>query len=52
MPSTDSLIRAAEAADHAAHHARPARGRWLLPLLQLLSGAVVVVARQLERANG
>ena len=51
MITADNLIRAIEAADHRAHVVRLHRGRYLLPLLQLLTGAAVLLARRVDRAN-
>ena len=51
MATADTLINTAEALDHQAHTTRAPRGRWLLPVLQLLTAAAVVVGRQLERVN-
>jgi hypothetical protein len=49
--SAADLIRSLEASDAAAHTTAAPRGRWLLPLLQLLTGAAVLVARRVERSN-
>jgi hypothetical protein len=49
--SASKLIRSLEAADCGAHTTRATRGRHWLPILQLLTGAAVVLARRLERAN-
>jgi hypothetical protein len=46
-----ALISALESADAGAHTTRAPRGRWLLPLLQLLTSAAVLVARKIDRAN-
>ena len=49
--TADRLANVLEAADHQAHVARAPRGRFLLPVLQLLTGAAVVVARRVEVLN-
>jgi hypothetical protein len=49
--SSDQLIRVIEAADAGANTTRAHRGRWLLPVLQTLTAAAVLVGRQIERAN-
>jgi hypothetical protein len=49
--SADDLIGSLEASDAAAHTTRAPRGRHLLPVLQLLTGAAVLLARRVERAN-
>ena len=49
--SAETLINTAEALDYQAHVARVDRGQWLLPLLQMLTGAAVLVARRVERSN-
>lgn len=49
--TADDLIGSLEASDAAAHTTRAPRGRWLLPVLQLLTGAAVLVARRVEQAN-
>ena len=51
MATADTLINTAEALDHQAHVARAPRGQWLLPVLQLLTGAAVLVARRVEVVN-
>jgi len=40
-----------ESAEADAHRITAPRGRWLMPLLQLLIGAAATVARQLDRLN-
>jgi hypothetical protein len=45
------LTRLLEAADCAANTTIAGRGRWLLPLLQLLTGAAVWLANQVDLAN-
>jgi hypothetical protein len=45
------LINTLELADHQAHVARVHCGRHLLPLVQLMTGAAVLLARRVERAN-
>jgi hypothetical protein len=49
--TADHLIQVIEAAQTGAHTTRADRGRYWLPLLQLLTTAATLVARQLERAN-
>jgi hypothetical protein len=49
--SADQLIRSLEASDAAACTTRAPHGRHWLPLLQLLTGAAVLVGRRVERAN-
>ena len=49
--TADSLITALEATDCAAHTTQATRGRWLLPVLTALTGAAVLVGRQIERVN-
>lgn len=49
--TTDDLIRTLELVDHQAHTTRPTRGRRLLPVLQLLTGAAVLLARRVEVLN-
>ena len=51
MITADHLINTLERADHQAHTTRAPRGRWLLPVLQLLTSAAVLLARRVERAN-
>lgn len=51
MANSDHLINTLERADHQAHVARVHRGRHLLPVLQLLTGAAVLLTRRVERAN-
>jgi hypothetical protein len=51
MTTADHLIRTLELADHQAHVARVARRRYLLPILHLLTGAAVLLARRVDRAN-
>ena len=51
MITADHLINTLEGADHQAHFARVHRGRYLLPLVQVLTGLAVAVARRVERAN-
>lgn len=41
-----------EAAEAQAHHLRPARGQWLLLLIQLLAATNTHLARLLARLNG
>jgi len=40
-----------EGAEAQAHRITAPRGRWLVPLLQLLIGAAAMVARELDRLN-
>ena len=49
--TADDLALALEAADCIAHTTRAPRGRWLLPVLQLLTGAAVVLGRRVEVVN-
>jgi hypothetical protein len=49
--TADALISALEATDCAAHTTRAHNARWLLPLLQLCTGAAVLVGRRMEQAN-
>jgi hypothetical protein len=49
--TADNLITALEATDCAANTTQASQGRWLLPVLQLCTGAAVLVGRQIERAN-
>jgi hypothetical protein len=49
--TADDLVRGLEAADHLAHINRALRGRWLLPVVQLLTAVAVLVARRLEVLN-
>ena len=49
--TASTLITALEQADHYSHTTRAHRGRWLLPVLQLCTGAAVLVGRQIERVN-
>lgn len=49
--TSDALITALEQADHYSHTTRAQQGRWLLPVLQLCTGAAVLVGRQIERAG-
>jgi hypothetical protein len=50
-PSADALITDLEATDCAANTTRAHNARWLLPLLQLCTGAAVLVGRRMEQAN-
>lgn len=49
--TADSLITVLEATDCAANTTQATKGRWLLPVLQTLTAAAVVIGRQIERAN-
>jgi hypothetical protein len=49
--SADQLISVIEAADAGAHTTRASRARWLLPLLQVCTGAAATIGRQIERVN-
>jgi hypothetical protein len=49
--SAADLIRSLETSDAAAHTTRAPRGRHWLPILQLLTGLAVLVARRVERSN-
>jgi len=49
--SSGALITALEASDHYSHTTQAPRGRWLLPLLTLLTSGAVLVARRIDRAN-
>jgi len=49
--TADDLIGSLETSDAAAHTTRAPRGRHWLPVLQLLTGAAVLVTRRVERAN-
>lgn len=49
--TSDDLANALEAADCLAHTTRAPRGRHWLPVVRALTGAAVVVARRVERAN-
>ena len=49
--TADNLITALEATDCAANTTKATRGRWLLPVLTALTGAAVLVGRQIERAD-
>lgn len=49
--TADNLITALEATDCAANTTQATRNRWLLPVLQALTGAAVLVGRQIERVN-
>ena len=49
--TADSLITALESTDCAANTTQATRGRWLLPVLQLCTGAAVTIGRVIERAN-
>ena len=49
--TADDLIGSLETSDAAAHTTHAPRDRWLLPLLQLLTGLAVAVARRVECAN-
>jgi len=40
-----------ETAEADAHRITAPRGRWLMPILQLLIGAAAMVARELDRLN-
>jgi len=40
-----------EGAEADAHRISPPRGRWLMPILQLLIGAAAMAARELDRLN-
>lgn len=51
MATADRLANVLELADHQAHTTRAPRGQWMLPLLQALTGAAVVVARRVEVLN-
>jgi hypothetical protein len=51
MITADHLINALERADHQAHFARVHRGRYLLPLVRVLTGLAVAVARRVEVLN-
>jgi len=51
-PSTPGRLSCSlEAADALAHRTTAPRGRWLMPLLQMLIGAAVMVAHRVERLN-
>lgn len=49
--TSDALITALEQADHYSHTTQASRARWLLPVLTALTGAAVLVGRQIERVN-
>ena len=49
--TSDALITALEQVDHYSHTSSAPRSRWLLPALQLCTGAAVVVGWRIERAN-
>lgn len=49
--TADALITALEATDCAANTTQATRGRWLLPVLQTLTAAAVVIGRRIERVN-
>lgn len=49
--TASTLITALEQADHYSHTTQASRARWLLPLLTALTGAAVVIGRQIERVN-
>jgi hypothetical protein len=49
--TSDTLITALEQADHDSHTTAATRARWLLPLLQVCTGAAVTIGRQIERVN-
>jgi hypothetical protein len=40
-----------EGAEAHAHRISPPRGKWMVPLLQLLIGAAAMVARELDQLN-
>lgn len=49
--TASTLITALEQADYYSHTTRAQQGRWLLPVLTALTGAAVLIGRQIERAN-
>jgi hypothetical protein len=49
--TADHLIQVIEAAETGAHTTRADRGRYWLPLLQILLTAAAWVGRQVDRAN-